>query len=420
MAVSGGADSVALLHILWKEGHDCMAVHCNFHLRGDEADRDESFVRKICDELGISLYVENFYTKEYASEHKISIEMAARELRYALFERLLDEYQIPVVAVAHHADDAAETFMLNVARGTGIRGLAGMKEIQGRVVRPLLNMSRLDIEEYCRVNGLHYVTDSSNLEDDYTRNKIRHNIIPVFKGINPSFLNSMNNTMKHLNSVYGVFLKEIENFKQRAVSTHGNEMHISIEELKKVDDAEIYLFEILNEYGFSADAINKIALALNTNACGKIWYSDNFRVIFDRVCLIVAQNANTFASYSIEKEGEIDSPFHLSIKKMEVGSNFSFSRDSQCVHIDADKVEFPLIVRNWKEGDKFRPLGMKGWKKLSDFFVDQKMSQTDKENCWIMESAGNIVWIVGRRVDDRYKCTKETTRVLEMKLKNIE
>lgn len=414
VAVSGGADSVALLHKLWKEGHKCMAVHCNFHLRGEEADRDETYVRELCKKLDIPLHVEHFDTKSYAKEHRISIEMAARELRYSLFERLLDEHDIQAVAVAHHADDAAETFMLNVARGTGIRGLAGMKEIQGRVVRPLLGESRLDIERYCDENGLCFVTDSSNLEDEYTRNKIRHNIIPVFKSINPSFLNSMKETMRHLSSVYSIFQKEIERFKREAVTHNGDEIQISLSKLRELEDAETYLFEILSEYGFSADSVHKISQAINTKACGKTWYSGTHRVIFDRLCLILAQSESKFASYNIEGIGETNTPIRIKIEREETKEGFRVSRDANCVHLDADKIGFPLTIRNWREGDRFKPLGMKGWKKLSDFFVDQKMGQTEKERCWIIESNGEIIWVVGRRIDDRVKVTKETRNVIKL------
>ncbi|MDO4461644.1 MAG: tRNA lysidine(34) synthetase TilS [Bacteroidia bacterium] len=417
VAVSGGADSVALLHLLWREGHECMAVHCNFHLRGEEADRDERYVRELCGELGVPLHVEHFDTRGYAQEHKVSIEMAARELRYALFEKMLDEHDIPVVAVAHHADDSAETFMLNVARGTGIRGLAGMKEVQGRVIRPLLWMSRLDIERYCEEHKLRYVTDSSNLEDEYTRNKIRHNIIPVFKSINPSFLNTMRETMGHLRGVYNIYMREIERFKREAISIENDEVHISLKKLREIDDVEVYLFEILYEYGFSADSVSKISQAIETNGCGKVWHSNTHRLIFDRECLILAQSRVSFASYTIEHVGEIDMPIWMKIEKIDIGEGYKISRDAKCVDVDAEKIEFPLTIRSWREGDRFRPLGMKGWKKLSNFFVDQKMGQTEKERCLLLESGGEIIWVVGRRVDDRVKVTEGTKSIIRLTIK---
>lgn len=418
VAVSGGADSVALLHMLVEAGKQCRAVHCNFHLRGEEADRDEAHVRRLCEKLGVALHVEHFDTRAYAAEHKVSIEMAARELRYDLFEKLLDQYDLPVVAVAHHADDAVETFMLNISRGTGIKGLTGMKQIQGRVVRPLLGMSRRDIEKYCDERHIEYCTDSTNLEDEYTRNKIRHNIVPVFKEINPSFLRSMRGTMEHLAQVYGVFAREIEKFKQRAMAEDGGETKINIQQILELgEDAEVYLFEVLNPEGFTADSVRKICKTLRSgDACGKIWYGATKRAIIDRECIILAQSDVSFASYTVEKEGEVDVPFKMEVKKKEVDSSFILSRESTKIHLDADKVKFPLTIRRWKEGDRFKPLGMKGWKKVSDFFVDQKMGLREKEECWIMESGGEIIWIVGRRVDDRVKWTKETKRVLEIEI----
>lgn len=420
VAVSGGADSVALLSMLVDAGKECIAVHCNFHLRGEEADRDEAYVRRFCEKMSVTLHVEHFDTKKYAAEHRVSIEMAARELRYALFERLLDKFDLPAVAVAHHADDAVETFMLNIARGTGIKGLTGMKNLQGRIVRPLLGMSRRDIEKYCEERHIEYCTDSTNLEDEYTRNKIRHNIVPVFKEINPSFLRSMRGTMDHLTQVYRVFQREIERFKQRAVTEEGGEKKINIQEIIALgEDAEIYLFEILNPEGFSADSVRKICKSVRSgDGCGKIWYGAKKRAIIDRECLILAQCDISFATYKIEREGEVEVPFRMTVKRKDVDTSFVLSREATKIDLDADKVKFPLTIRRWKEGDRFKPLGMKGWKKVSDFFVDQKMGLREKEECWIMESGGEIIWIVGKRVDDRYKWTKETKRVLEIEIQN--
>lgn len=418
VAVSGGADSVALLHMLVDSGMQCRAVHCNFHLRGDESDRDEAYVRRLCAALGVPLHVEHFDTKGYAVEHKVSIEMAARELRYELFDKLLDEFDLPVVAVAHHADDAVETFMLNISRGTGIKGLTGMKSLQGRVVRPLLGMSRCDIEKYCDERHIEYCTDSTNLEDEYTRNKIRHNIVQVFKEINPSFLRTMRGTMDHLSQVYGVFLRDVERFKQRAMTEEGGEIRIDIQEILALgEDAEVYLFEILNSEGFTADSIKKICKTLRKgDGCGKVWYGAKKRAIIDRLCLILAQCDISFASFAVDGEGEIATPIKMRVEEKVVDSSFILSKEPTKIDLDADKVKFPLIIRRWRDGDRFRPLGMKGWKKVSDFFVDQKMGLREKEECWIMESGGEIIWIVGRRIDDRFKWTKETKRVIEIEI----
>ncbi|MCF0191375.1 MAG: tRNA lysidine(34) synthetase TilS [Marinilabiliaceae bacterium] len=418
VAISGGADSVAMLHMLSTHGYYCVAAHCNFHLRGSESDSDEAFVRHFCEELGVPLHVIQFDTKRYAKEKKLSIEMAARELRYSWFEKLLDQLSLPVVAVAHHSDDSVETFMLNLVRGTGIRGLGGIKSRQGRIVRPLLPFSRQDIELYCRAHKLKYCTDSTNASDAYVRNKIRHNIIPVFKSINPSFLHAMNNNMSHLSQIYNIFTAQVEAFRKKAVVEIDDQTLISMQELEKLPEPEPYIFELLSPLGFSSDSIHKVSRAILTKHWGRLWFSSNYRAVVDRYNLIVQPRLEEQGTevFDIEVgQEEIFTPIHLKLRYRDVGADYAISRDPMVAHFNAEKLEFPLTVRHWRQGDTFRPLGMKGFKKLSDFFVDNKWSRVDKESVWVLISGGEIAWIIGHRIDDRFKMTDKAKQAIEIK-----
>lgn len=419
VAVSGGADSVALLHTLVTAGFYCIAAHCNFHLRGAESDSDEKFVRDFCDELSVPCHVAHFDTKTIARERAISIEMAARELRYQWFDKLLDEHNIPCVAVAHHSDDAAETFLLNLVRGTGIRGLSGMKEVSGRIVRPLLKYSRQEIELYCRAHKLHYVTDSTNLSDAYTRNRIRHHVIPQFKAINPSFLATMRGNMNHLNQICSLFERQVEDFKRRAVVELDGQVLISMSHLLQLPNLEPYLFDLLFSKGFTSDAIDKINRCVTDSRWGRLFFSPTHRVIVDRYNIIVQPRDKEVEQDEFDIEMDqtiIYKPITMNIRHMDKGADFEISRDPKIVHLDASKIYYPLTLRRWHNGDSFRPLGMKGFKKLSDFFVDGKFSRAEKEQVWVLLSGGEIAWIVGKRIDDRFKVTESTTDIIEFAL----
>lgn len=418
VAISGGADSVALLHVLVRSGYECIAAHCNFHLRGEESDSDEAFVRSFCESLGVQLYVAQFDTKAYASQKHVSIEMAARDLRYDWFFSLLDDLRIPVVAVAHHADDAAETFFLNLTRGTGVRGLAGMKSVQGRVVRPLLSVSRHEIELYCKANGLDYVTDCTNNSDDYARNRIRHHVIPELKKLNPSFLTTMGNNMNHVAQVLAIFEEQVKMFREVYVSETDSGLFVDIEGLRRLQNPEPFIYEILLPCGLSPKVIHDVARSVTGASWGRVFFSSSHRVVIDRRCIIAQSKA---AIRDSEERIDVDSlpvnlqgPVCANLSVFDKGDGFAPSRDPKTMHLDADKVSLPLIFRHWKKGDVFRPLGMRGQKKLSDFFTDAKMSQVDKESAWIVESDGVIVCVLGMRMDDRFKLTPSSSHILEI------
>ncbi len=422
VAISGGADSVALLSELVRRGYHCVAAHCNFHLRGADSDSDEAFVRSFCRDLGVELRVAQFDTRVYASEHKVSIEMAARELRYDWFFSLLDEMHVPVVAVAHHADDAAETFMLNLVRGTGIRGLSGMKSVQGRVARPMLGVSRHEIELYCKANGLKYVTDCTNASDDYARNRIRHHVIPELKALNPSFLSTMNQNMAHVAQVMEVFQAQVDDFRRRYVSVNEDGFSISIAGLRAQVAAEPFLFELLAPVGLSPRSVHDVARCVVDGRVGREFRSSAARVVVDRESVIVIRGAaepdladDVVSVYVCP--AEVQSPLCVSVSVFDRAADYAISRDPMVVHFDADCVSFPLLFRHWRVGDSFRPLGMKGEKKLSDFFVDRKVSRPEKEKAWIAESDGRVIAVLGMRIDDRFKVTQSTRRIIEIRFK---
>ena len=419
VAISGGADSVALLHYLVNNGYYCVAAHCNFHLRGDESDRDEQFVRAYCQELSVPCHVVHFDTKAYSAEKGISIEMAARELRYQWFTKLVEQYSLQGVAVAHHSDDAVETFILNLVRGTGIRGLSGMKPRQGNVIRPLLHYSRQEIELYCRAHKLKYVTDSTNASDAYTRNRIRHNVIPQLKAINPSFLATMRGNMTHLNQICQLFDAQVQQFVKRSVVDIDGQTLIAMEHVKALPMIEPYIFELLFPKGFSADTVRKIVDCIEGERWGRVFYSPQHRALVDRYNIVIQPRDKEVEDREFDiqmDQPDMFKPIRLAIRSMQHDASFEFSRDSNVAHFNADKLYFPLTLRHWRNGDTFRPLGMKNFKKLQDFFVDQKFSIADKEKTWVLESGGEIVWIVGHRIDDRFKVVDNCKEILEIKL----
>lgn len=418
VAISGGADSVAMLHMLVRAGYDCVAAHCNFHLRGADSDSDEAFVRQFCKTMGVPLRVAQFDTMAYAAAQKISIEMAARELRYVWFFSILDHEDIPVVAVAHHADDAAETFFLNLTRGTGLRGLAGMKPLQGRVVRPMLSTSRAEVELYCQAHGLAYVTDCTNLSDDYSRNRIRHHVIPELKRLNPSFLTTMGRNMAHLSQILTLFEAQVDDFRQKHVLQDGEGLTIAADGLDALTEPEPFIFEVLAPMGFSPKSVHDVARCWAEGRVGRQFFAGDWRAVVDRSGIIVqtASGVGQADEVSVDSiPAKLTEPLNVCVSRFTRPADYAFSRDPMVMHLDADMVTMPLTFRRWRVGDTFRPLGMKGEKKLSDFFIDAKLSRPQKEAAWVAETDGRIACVLGMRIDDRFKVTDRTTDILEIR-----
>lgn len=412
VGISGGADSVALLHILVSLGYKCIAAHCNFNLRGDESFRDEQFTIDFTKRLQVPLCKISFETNKYAQENRLSVEMAARELRYRWFEELLNTYDADAVAVAHHRDDSVETLLINLTRGSGITGLTGIKPKNGNVVRPLLCVSREDIYAYIENNGLEYVTDSSNSSDIYTRNFIRLKVIPLLEEINPSVKASLARTANHLYDASLIYNHSIE--EARKVIIQNNRLSISA--LLSFPAPATILYEMLKPYGFSRTVCESIFTVLEKDS-GKIFYSSTHRLLKDRSDLLIdVLSGEDNRAYLINLEDDnVDLPVELKPEIVVIKESYQIEKDKKFAYFDFDKLSFPLVLRHWQEGDWFVPFGMKGKKKISDYFSDKKFSLFDKEKTWLLCSGQDVIWIVGERTDNRYRIEKTTKRVLKLK-----
>ena len=406
VALSGGADSVALLRVLLSLGYTCECAHCNFHLRGLESDRDESFVRQLCEEHSIPLHVTHFDTSAYAKEHHLSIEMAARELRYEWFEHIRKEIEASVIAVAHHRDDSVETFLLNLMRGAGINGLKGIPVKNGYIVRPLLSVSREGILDYLQAINQGYITDSTNLEDEYMRNKIRLNILPLMKEVNPSVMETIQETTFRLSEVANIYQKDrMEAITHKVTFLSPELLRISLIDVLE-DVAPISLLhEVLSPKGFNASQIRDIYRSLSSSQSGKRFFSTEWEVLRDREYLW------------IQKKDSSPLIPELIIEEIERTPSFVIPRDKHIACLDADKLNHPLTIRKWERGDKFIPLGMNGKKKVSDYLTDKKFSLFQKENQYVVCCGENIVWLVNERSDHRYRITDSTQRILLIQIK---
>ena len=404
VALSGGADSVALLRVLLSLGYTCECMHCNFHLRGEESDRDEAFVKALCEEYSVQLHVTHFDTETYAKEHHQSIEMAARELRYAWFHQLKEERKASVIAVAHHRDDSVETFLLNLMRGTGIDGLKGIPMQNGYVVRPLIQESREDILDYLKAIHQDYVTDSTNLQDQYVRNKIRLNILPMMKEINPSVMESIQDTAFRLSEVASIYHQDRGNRLEQILKKNSDDfMQVSIADVLNDIAPNALLHELLSPLGFNSDQVKDIYRSLEHSQSGKRFLSKEWELIRDREDLLL---------HRIKEEETVP---ELIVQEVDYTPGFIIPRDKCIACVDADKVEMPLTIRKWQVGDKFVPFGMTGKKKVSDYLTDRKMSLYQKENQYVVCSGDFIVWIVNERSDNRFRITSQTKRVLLIK-----
>lgn len=411
VGVSGGSDSVVLLHVLHKLGYSCIIAHCNFHLRMDESNRDEKFVRSLSEVQGLSIHTIDFETFEYAKSNGISIEMAARELRYSWFEKLLKQNNAQAIAVGHHLDDNAETFLINLTRGTGLKGLTGIPVRTGNIIRPLLATSRNDIKQYIDDNKLEFVEDSTNFSTDFIRNKIRHQLIPLLEELNPGFSRSLDQTRKNLGGAYNIFQETINHIRSIIVTVVGNKTEINILQLKTYNQQSTILYEILKEFHFHPDQTQQIIESIDANA-GKMFYSSSHILLKDRGSLII----QSIEDISLKNDGNQlnQTKSDLRFCTFEKSDDFEYSKSLKTIHLDADKISFPMKQRYWKAADYFYPLGMKQKKKLSDFLIDKKVDRFEKQKVKVLISDEQIVWVIGFRMDDRFKVTDETQNILEV------
>ena len=414
LAVSGGVDSVVLCELCKQSGYDFAIAHCNFQLRGKDSDRDEKFVRGLAAKYNVMFHGIKFDTKAIASERKISTQEAARDLRYNWFEETRESSGYKYILTAHHGDDNIETVLMNFFRGTGISGIRGIESKHGFIVRPLLFARRAELEDFLEKNKLDYVSDITNEQDDYTRNYFRNKVIPFIQKSFPEVNENILANITRFKETELLYRKAIQMHKKKLLEFKGKEIHIPVLKLKKTEPLHSIVYEIIRDYGFSSAQVNEIINLLESES-GKYVQSLSHRIIKNRNWLIIAPNQSTEAEIVIiERTGNW--PFaegHLKIELVPAPtSNIKASNDF--ASLDAAEIQFPLLLRKWKPGDYFYPLGMKKKKKLSRFFIDQKFSKTDKEKVWVIEMNKKIAWIAGHRIDDRFKITDKTKSILTL------
>ncbi|MFC2090291.1 tRNA lysidine(34) synthetase TilS [Bacteroidota bacterium] len=417
LAVSGGIDSVVMADLFSRSGYSFIILHCNFMLRGAESDGDEAFVRSLAAKYDAPVFVKHFETEAYAEENGISIQMAARKLRYDWFDEAGRQQGIERIATAHNLNDSVETILLNLARGTGIRGLTGIPIQTGKYIRPLLFASRNEIQEYAEERNIAYRVDSSNASRKYKRNMIRHDLLPLFEELNPSFLETMNENSRRLKETFQIYRKEVERVRGMLFSEKENHVEISIASLKELSPLSSWLYELFSDYGFSIDQCINIEKILESDS-GKQFISTSYRLYKDRNYLLLYRiEDSAFDRYYIDSpESKAVLPFAMDIEILDKDTLGTLPDDPSIACLDLDKLNFPLTIRKWQHGDYFFPLGMEQIKKLSDFFIDNKVPVPEKNNTWILTSGKNIVWIMGHRIDNRFKISSATKQILKLQL----
>lgn len=422
LAVSGGIDSVVLCELCKQAGYKFIIAHCNFKLRGTESERDAAFVQQLALKYNVHVYIKEFDTQAYADEGKLSIQEAARELRYNWFAELLavPTSHLPLATcllTAHHLDDNIETMLMHFFRGTGIHGLRGMLPKQAHIVRPLLFARREEIKQFAAENNLAWVEDSSNASDKYSRNYFRHQLIPLVQKIYPEAENNLANNLRRFADMEELYEQAVTQHKKKLLEQKGGEVHISVLKLKKAQPLNTIVYEIIKTYGFSSAQVDEVIKLLDSES-GRYVQSATHRIIKNRRWLIVAPAQSEQAQNLVIDEDENKVVFEngeLVFEQLN-GKNVQVINDAAIALIDKGELQFPLLLRKWKKGDYFYPLGLKKKKKLARFFIDQKLSMIDKEKIWVLESNKKILWVVGLRIDDRFKLTEATKQVLKIKL----
>lgn len=415
LAVSGGVDSVVLCELCKQAGYDFAIAHCNFQLRDADSDRDEKFVSELADKYKVDFHVVKFDTKSFAKERKLSTQEAARELRYGWFEEIRKKNSYQYILTAHHADDNIETVLMNFFRGTGIKGVRGMEPKHGFIVRPLLFAHRSELEEFLQANNLNFVADYTNQQDDYTRNYFRNQVIPFIEKSFPEVKENILSNIIRFREVELLYQQAIDLHKKKLIEVKGNEIHIPVLKLKKAEPLHSIVYEMIKEYGFSSSQTDEVITLLDSES-GKYVQSSSHRIIKNRKWLIIAPVQTEQAETILIEAGDMNvqcSMFNIQFSIIET-TNQKLPTTNSLACLDADEIKFPLLLRKWKQGDYFYPLGMRKKKKLSRFFIDQKLSKTDKEKVWVIEMDKKIIWVVGYRIDDRFKITDKTKNVLKI------
>jgi len=411
-AVSGGMDSVLMVHLLKSSGYNFSIAHCNFQLRGHEANSDQEFCRQLAHQNNVPFHTINFDTLNYAADKKISIQMAARELRYQWFEQLKLQYNYSAIALAHHQNDAIETILLNLVRGTGIAGLHGILPKNGSLVRPLLFLSRDGIAEIIKKNKIGYVEDSSNASVKYARNKLRHEVIPKLRELNPALESTFEKNLEHFREMETLLELRLAELKNELLTIKGDEIHLQTDALKKLKPQRLLLFKLLQEYGFNETTVEDLISALDKHS-GKIFEAAYFTLILDRDKLILAKKNNKKQEeISITATDHTITYGNYKLTLLHDDTPLIIKDNPMAASVDAEKIIYPLSMRAWRQSDSFYPLGMKTRKKLSDFFISLKIPLHKKNEVpLLINGNGDIIWIGGYRLDERYKVNNNTKKV---------
>lgn len=423
LAVSGGADSAALCELCFRAGFYFEIAHCNFQLRGEESERDEKFVRELAAKYHSQIFVKKFNTKDYAEQNKVSVQVAARELRYSWFNELLEGAQSEndgsashvqrYLVTAHHANDNVETLLMNFFKGTGIKGLQAIQPKQKKIIRPLLFAKKEEILSFIKENNLSFVEDSSNTSDKYTRNYFRHQLIPSIQKVFPQVEENLLRNIKRFREIEMLFQESVERHKGNLIEKKGNEIYIPVLKLLKLHACSTIIYEIIKEYGFTSHQVKEV-LNLSESESGKYVSSSSHKIIRNRRWLIIAPVQTLEASNILIQKHDKEINFKDGKLKIKTEENrgASPSPSPNIATVDLSEIEFPLLLRKWKQGDYFYPLGMKKKKKLSKFFIDEKLSLTEKEKIWVIETNRKIIWVVGKRIDDRFRVTSKSKKLL--------
>jgi len=410
-AVSGGMDSVLMAHLLKAAGYNFSIAHCNFQLRGDDAIADQEFCKNLAQQLGVAFYTINFDTTDYAANHKISIQMAARDLRYQWFQQLKQQHGYDTIALAHHQNDTIETILLNLTRGTGIAGLHGILPKNGDLIRPLLFLNREDIQQLIQKNSLQYVEDSSNSSVKYARNKIRHEVIPKLKGLNPGLEKTFESNLQHFREMEMLLELKVSELKKDLLIRQEDEIHLPLEAVRKLEPKRLLLFNLLQPYGFNETTVDDLIASLDKHS-GRVFESLGFRLILDRENIILTKKMDHPTEITINANQHEVSYNNYKISLLHDDSPLIVKNNPLAVSIDADLLVYPLTIRAWQQRDYFYPLGMKTKKKLSDYFIDQKIPVHQKTQVpLLINGNGDIIWLAGYRSSEHYKVSKNTKKV---------
>lgn len=419
LGVSGGIDSMVMARLFVSAGFDTAIAHCNFCLRGRESDEDEKLVERTASEYNVPFFKMRFETSSFASENNISVQMAARILRYEWFEKIRSGNNYDLIAIAHNLNDNVETFLINLIRGTGLKGLSGMKPLSNRIIRPLLFATRQRIEVYCKQENILFREDRSNAEVKYTRNKIRHILIPLLKEINPSIETTLNETAKRLTETGEIADHYIAQVGKEVFAGEGENIIIKIDPLIPVAGNSTLIYELMKPFGITGPLVNDLINIIRGTSGGKI-ITDTHLIIRDREELIISPLEKDYQDIHCEINNTDELSVAKGIESAEeiiLTPGFRIQDDNKIAFLDFEKISFPLMIRTWKKGDSFIPFGMSHSKKLSDYFIDRKFSLIKKTETLILESGGKIAWIIGERIDERFKITSSTRKILKIKAK---